>query len=69
MRSFTPWTKQPNVSDQNVSVRDLGTLSPQPPSLFALLPIPYPSLFDACYPGYPNVKNTQAVLPPGCCSS
>ena len=32
MRSFTPWTKQPNVSDQNVSVRDLGTLSPQPPS-------------------------------------
>ena len=58
MRSFTPWTKQPIVSDQTVSVRDLGTLSPQLPSLFPFLRIPYPGPFDACYAGYPNVKNT-----------
>lgn len=56
MRSFTPWTKQPNVSDQNVSVRDLGTLSPQPRSLFPCSQSPTPAYSTPVTQAIPMLK-------------
>lgn len=56
MRSFIPWTKQPNVGDQNVSVRDLGTLSPQPPPFFPCSQSPTPAYSTPVTQAIPMLK-------------